>query len=195
MAASIDIGAVCVTRVMEWEALFAPAPSSFQRATRRSGMTSASFSHRTIEHVGWNIYLHDRERGPTFPNARYVFRKADFDYWNLVNGQDRRGAFVNRNMFENSCLSVHRDIADPWEGESHPLDTNLTLDARAGPHGGPVGAQRRAGGLRAVSSATSCTARRRSCTRTGTAASARTRTAPGSRGGGPCPGRRTTTPC
>src|SRR5258706_5377069 len=38
-------------------------------------------THLHVDHVGWNTRLENGRWGPTFPNARYVFAKNEFDYW------------------------------------------------------------------------------------------------------------------
>jgi glyoxylase-like metal-dependent hydrolase (beta-lactamase superfamily II) len=38
-------------------------------------------THLHVDHVGWNTRLEDDRWVPTFPNARYVFAKGEFDYW------------------------------------------------------------------------------------------------------------------
>jgi glyoxylase-like metal-dependent hydrolase (beta-lactamase superfamily II) len=38
-------------------------------------------THLHHDHVGWNTQLKDGSWVPTFPNARYVFSKPDFDYF------------------------------------------------------------------------------------------------------------------
>ncbi len=38
-------------------------------------------THLHFDHVGWNTQLVDGEWVPTFPNARYLFNKTEFDYW------------------------------------------------------------------------------------------------------------------
>lgn len=38
-------------------------------------------THLHHDHVGWNTQLRDGKWVPTFPNARYVFSKVDFDYF------------------------------------------------------------------------------------------------------------------
>ncbi|HTK61673.1 MAG TPA: MBL fold metallo-hydrolase [Pseudonocardia sp.] len=206
MAETIEIGAVSVTRVMEWEGLFSPgtqlipdsddefwkaeqdrlAPDHFDPETgliraclqtfvlRSEGRTilvdtgagdgkerpyipvfghlETGFlgrlaeagvqpedvdlvvnTHVHIDHVGWNTVLRDREWVPTFPNARYVFSQADFEFWNPLNGHERHGALVNQNMFEDSVAPVaNAGLADPWEGDTHRLDANLTLELAPG---------------------------------------------------------------
>ena len=38
-------------------------------------------THMHVDHVGWNTMLVDGEWVPTFPNARYLLSKVDFEYW------------------------------------------------------------------------------------------------------------------
>jgi glyoxylase-like metal-dependent hydrolase (beta-lactamase superfamily II) len=59
--------------------------------TYMRGLAAAGFSvanidfvmctHLHVDHVGWNTRLQDGRWVPTFPNARYVFGKTEFDYW------------------------------------------------------------------------------------------------------------------
>jgi glyoxylase-like metal-dependent hydrolase (beta-lactamase superfamily II) len=43
-------------------------------------------THLHHDHVGWNTQLRDGRWQPTFPNARYVFSKLDFDYFQKLDG-------------------------------------------------------------------------------------------------------------
>jgi glyoxylase-like metal-dependent hydrolase (beta-lactamase superfamily II) len=38
-------------------------------------------THLHVDHVGWNTRLENGRWLPTFPNARYIFAKTEFDYW------------------------------------------------------------------------------------------------------------------
>ena len=38
-------------------------------------------THLHVDHVGWNTRLEAGRWVPTFPNARYLFGRAEFDYW------------------------------------------------------------------------------------------------------------------
>jgi glyoxylase-like metal-dependent hydrolase (beta-lactamase superfamily II) len=61
------------------------------------GLAAAGFSpddidfvmctHLHVDHVGWNTRLVDGRWVPTFPNARYVFAKHEFDYWTEQNAK------------------------------------------------------------------------------------------------------------
>src|SRR5262245_55780712 len=38
-------------------------------------------THLHVDHVGWNTRLHDGRWVPTFPNARYLTGRREFEYW------------------------------------------------------------------------------------------------------------------
>lgn len=44
-------------------------------------------THLHVDHVGWNTRLENGRWVPTFPNARYVFAKQEFDYWSEQNAK------------------------------------------------------------------------------------------------------------
>ena len=44
-------------------------------------------THLHVDHVGWNTRLENGRWLPTFPNARYVFGKTEFDYWTEQNAK------------------------------------------------------------------------------------------------------------
>lgn len=96
-------------------------------------------THVHADHVGWNTVLEDRQWVPTFPNATYLINKTDFDFWNPVNGTDRRAVvggipahLGNQNMFEDSVLPVQQaGQALLWEG-SHVIDARLRLEVASG---------------------------------------------------------------
>ncbi|GAB2602452.1 MBL fold metallo-hydrolase [Streptomyces capparidis] len=114
-------------------------------------------THVHADHVGWNTVLADRAWVPTFPNATYLINRTDFDFWNPVNGTDRRAVaggvpahLGNQNMFEDSVLPVHRaGQALLWE-DSHVIDRNLRLDVAAGHTPGSAVLTLRSGGDTAV---------------------------------------------
>ena len=44
-------------------------------------------THLHPDHVGWNTRLHNGRWIPTFPNARYIFGKDEFDHWTAQNAR------------------------------------------------------------------------------------------------------------
>jgi glyoxylase-like metal-dependent hydrolase (beta-lactamase superfamily II) len=52
-------------------------------------------THLHVDHVGWNTRLVDGRWVPTFPNARYVFSRAELDYWTAQNAAEPIGPIVD----------------------------------------------------------------------------------------------------
>jgi glyoxylase-like metal-dependent hydrolase (beta-lactamase superfamily II) len=58
-----------------------------------------------IDHVGWNTRLEDGRWVPTFPNARYLFSRTEYEQYlpeNYIDGQ----APLFANVFEDSVLPI-----------------------------------------------------------------------------------------
>jgi glyoxylase-like metal-dependent hydrolase (beta-lactamase superfamily II) len=63
---------------------------TYMRALAAAGVTPADIdyvmcTHLHVDHVGWNTRLENGRWVPTFPKARYVFGKGEFDYWSEQN--------------------------------------------------------------------------------------------------------------
>jgi glyoxylase-like metal-dependent hydrolase (beta-lactamase superfamily II) len=41
-------------------------------------------THLHFDHVGWNTHLVNGRWVPTFPNARYLFSRKEFDHWQML---------------------------------------------------------------------------------------------------------------
>ncbi|MEV6029024.1 MBL fold metallo-hydrolase [Streptomyces sp. NPDC052036] len=59
-------------------------------------------THLHTDHVGWNTRLLDGEWQPTFPHARYLTSRIEWDYWTRTELDDAR-----RQMFRDSVDPVH----------------------------------------------------------------------------------------
>jgi len=44
-------------------------------------------THLHVDHVGWNTRMENGRWVPTFPKARYVFAKSEYDYWHEQNAK------------------------------------------------------------------------------------------------------------
>jgi len=60
-------------------------------------------THLHIDHTGWNTRLIDGRWVPTFPNAKYVFSKREYDFWA---GQTQKNADPLGAVWTNNCLPV-----------------------------------------------------------------------------------------
>ena len=77
-------------------------------------------THLHWDHVGWNTHLDDGRWVPTFPNARYIMARREFEHWQGV--QQRGGESPHRLAFEDSVLPVVRT------GQSVLVDDDYTLE-------------------------------------------------------------------
>jgi glyoxylase-like metal-dependent hydrolase (beta-lactamase superfamily II) len=50
-------------------------------------------THLHVDHVGWNTRLENGRWVPTFPKARYVFAKGEYDYWTEQHAKAELPAF------------------------------------------------------------------------------------------------------
>ncbi|PWK74335.1 glyoxylase-like metal-dependent hydrolase (beta-lactamase superfamily II) [Streptomyces sp. CG 926] len=73
-------------------------------------------THLHTDHVGWNTREVDGAWAPTFPNARYLTSKAEYEFWAAYEMDDAR-----RGMFRDSVVPVEEAglldlVAVPAEG-------------------------------------------------------------------------------
>ena len=52
-------------------------------------VTHVMCTHLHWDHVGWNTRLVDGQWVPTFPNARYIMAKREYDYWDGVYAKEK----------------------------------------------------------------------------------------------------------
>ncbi|MBV9628971.1 MAG: MBL fold metallo-hydrolase [Xanthobacteraceae bacterium] len=73
---------------------------SYMRALAASGFSVADIdfvmcTHLHVDHVGWNTRLDNGRWVPTFPKARYVFAKSEYEYWVDMNKKTEVPPFVD----------------------------------------------------------------------------------------------------
>ncbi len=54
----------------------------------RHDIDTVMCTHLHVDHVGWNTMLVDGQWIPTFPNARYLMGKTEYEYWDSVPADD-----------------------------------------------------------------------------------------------------------
>lgn len=55
----------------------------------RESVTAVVCTHLHVDHVGWNTMLDNDKWIPTFPNARYLIGRKEYEYWNTVDEGDQ----------------------------------------------------------------------------------------------------------
>src|ERR1700743_3773497 len=73
---------------------------TYMRALKAAGVSVGDIdfvmcTHLHVDHVGWNTRLENGRWGPTFPEARSVFGKGEFDYWTVQHANAAVPAFAD----------------------------------------------------------------------------------------------------
>ncbi|WP_135468811.1 MBL fold metallo-hydrolase [Crenalkalicoccus roseus] len=100
---------------------------SFLRDLAEAGYPAESVdtvlcTHLHVDHVGWNTMLVDGRWRPTFPRARYLFGRAEFEHWSRQTEREEQRA-----VFEDSVRPVLEaglvELVEP----DHPLCEEVRL--------------------------------------------------------------------
>ena len=78
-------------------------------------------THMHVDHVGWNTRLIDGRWTPTFPKARYLFAKGEFDYWT------EQHAKTPAPPFGDSVLPIVEAGRAEFVRDDHALDEYVRL--------------------------------------------------------------------
>lgn len=73
--------------------------------TRPEDVDYVFCTHMHHDHCGWNTQLRDGRWVPTFPNARYLFVRREFERWD-PRGANYRAVDYNEGVYERSILPV-----------------------------------------------------------------------------------------
>jgi glyoxylase-like metal-dependent hydrolase (beta-lactamase superfamily II) len=72
----------CLPQPFQAMRLNTPFLEDFARAGfDRKTIDTVLCTHLHFDHVGWNTMLSDGRWVPTFPNARYLFARAEYEHW------------------------------------------------------------------------------------------------------------------
>jgi glyoxylase-like metal-dependent hydrolase (beta-lactamase superfamily II) len=87
-------------------------------------------THLHVDHVGWNTRLDNGRWVPTFPNAKYVFSKTDYDYFLGVDSGPKGPAI--HGAFRDSVLPiVEANLAQMVDG-AQAIEENLAIEPSPG---------------------------------------------------------------
>jgi len=86
-------------------------------------------THLHFDHVGWNTHLVDGRWLPTFPNARYLFGKTEYDHWMML--RETAGHHDVRHLGECIDPVVERGQAD-FVGTEHQISEEIWLEPAPG---------------------------------------------------------------
>lgn len=106
-------------------------------------------THLHVDHVGWNTRLLDGRWVPTFPNARYVMSKLDFDAARDAAAMPQMPAAV-RNCFADSVLPVVEAGQVEFVAGLHEMLDGFTLRPAPGHSPGHIRIELRSNGATGV---------------------------------------------
>ncbi|WTW93205.1 MBL fold metallo-hydrolase [Streptomycetaceae bacterium NBC_01309] len=91
-------------------------------------------THLHFDHVGWNTHLVDGAWVPTFPNARYVIPRAEWEFWSNAPDSDS----VGRADLDNTLRPVFEAGLVDLVGPDHEVVDGVRLEAAPGHTPGQV---------------------------------------------------------
>jgi glyoxylase-like metal-dependent hydrolase (beta-lactamase superfamily II) len=90
-------------RIPTWNNLQGPFLADLAAAGYpREAIDTVLCTHLHVDHVGWNTMLVDGKWLPTFPRARYLMGRVEFDHWRSQHERDDMAA-----IFADSVKPVH----------------------------------------------------------------------------------------
>ena len=101
-------------------------------------------THLHVDHVGWNTRLEDGKWLPTFPNARHLWNRAEYEHWSK-NDQREYGDVIGESVapvFEAGLVDLVR--------EDHVVTDEVRLESTPGHTPGHVSVHIRSRGEEAV---------------------------------------------
>jgi glyoxylase-like metal-dependent hydrolase (beta-lactamase superfamily II) len=101
-------------------------------------------THLHVDHVGWNTRLEAGRWVPTFPRARHLFARREWEHWSA-----ERDEAARRIMADSVAPIVDAGLADLVEVD-HRISDEIWLEPTPGHTPGHVSVRLRSGGAEAV---------------------------------------------
>jgi glyoxylase-like metal-dependent hydrolase (beta-lactamase superfamily II) len=113
-----------------WHMLKTPYLDRLEKAgAKPADVDVVMCTHLHNDHVGWNTRLSDGRWIPTFPNARYLFNRTDFEHFKTIDPDKQPG---NVAAYRDSVEPIaEAGLADLVSG-THVVDEHLTLEPAPG---------------------------------------------------------------
>lgn len=100
-------------------------------------VTHVMCTHLHWDHVGWNTHRVDGQWVPTFPNAKYIMAKREYDHWDAVYAKEKgKIDNIHTMAFEDSVLPIMRAERAVLVKDDFEIDTGVSLEPC---HGHTVG--------------------------------------------------------
>ena len=109
-----------------------------QAGVRPESVDIVLCTHLHVDHVGWNTRLRDGRWVPTFPNARYLAGRREFEYWQQQH-REPGGDAVQLPAFRDSVLPILEAGQLELVDDGYELGRGLTLLSLPGHTSGQLG--------------------------------------------------------
>jgi glyoxylase-like metal-dependent hydrolase (beta-lactamase superfamily II) len=100
--------------------------------TRVENVDYVFCTHLHHDHCGWNTLLRDGRWVPTFPNARYIFVKREYERWHPDNAAQFPHRAYNDDVYAQSIAPIVAAGLADLVLESYPITPSLRLTAGGG---------------------------------------------------------------
>ncbi|MBX9844712.1 MAG: MBL fold metallo-hydrolase [Xanthobacteraceae bacterium] len=104
-------------------------------------------SHLHVDHVGWNTRLDNGRWVPTFPNARYLISRREWEHWQAAGAKalERTGDYIT-----DSVLPVFAAGQAELVGDEHAVAPNVSVELAPGHTPGQMMVRLGEGGAQAI---------------------------------------------
>jgi len=117
--------------------------SDLEKVVSREAVDYVLCTHLHFDHVGWNTMLVDGEWVPTFPNARYLFGREEYEYW--TSGVEDENISLDFTVKPIVDAGLHQLVET-----DHSLPSEVALESTPGHTPGHVSVRIDSQGQRAV---------------------------------------------
>ena len=89
-------------------------------------------THLHVDHVGWNTRLDNGRWVPTFPNAKYVWSKTDFDHFSAIDRDPEKGPAIGGAMRDSVFPIVEAGLCQMVDGRRRRSRSSSRSSPRPG---------------------------------------------------------------
>ena len=94
----------------------------------RESIDTVLCTHLHVDHVGWNTMWVDEKWVPTFPNARYLFGRTEWDHWSQEQNSQARGEDIIGDSVQPIVDANLADLVD----SNHKVTDEIWLEPTPG---------------------------------------------------------------
>jgi len=89
-------------------------------------------THLHVDHVGWNTRLDNGRWVPTFPNAKYVWSKTDFDYFSGIDRDPQKGPAIGGAMRDSVFPIVEAGLVTMVDDRAQAIEDGISIEPSPG---------------------------------------------------------------